>query len=1289
MWAFQYKHGDRPLEGYTIQRAAGRGGFGEVYYAVSDSGREVALKVVQGYEQIELRGITQCMNLKSPYLVSIFDVKYNEQGRPFVIMEFVSGPNLRQMMDECPAGLGTQKAAFFLREISKGLQYLHDCGIVHRDLKPGNVFFENGYVKIGDYGLSKAISTSQHSGQTVTVGTVHYMAPEIGAGKYDRSIDIYAMGAVLYEMLTGVPPFVGASPTEVLMKHLSAEPDCTNIPEPFCSAIRKAMHKDPNQRFQSVQEMVEAVFGAEHIQSSVREFANQDLSMVAGRVAQKVLAGGGAGSSGGSFSPSSMHGPIPTPPPVPVGARRAELLGLRSRLPEMDSTAREAAEEQLERDEAELALQGWTDEGNDRLPLAARIIMAITTTLAIAGAVALFGNWRSGGKGPDPIVPAIITIMSTAAAVTVGSLMSRWMGRMVKNEMPWLQRLSIGAPVTVAACFFPLVIMSTESAFEDKATMTIAALAAGLLAVDIRTWLSPTRLLRVRPGTAAWACIIALILCFVLKGHATIAVGAIAAISLAMQLLAPWDPSLDTRAPEEKYALGGLGIVTDVSPTARAQQQARAFGAKIDLVNGRVEPLGGIKPPPIPAQPYTEAPITASQYPRVRRFTPVIFLGLFVLLTAIGIPLIVAADQMPTVRSTFTTSSGRTYSSYAMKGEAIAILAIGVNSLIAGFFALLHSFRKRFRGWWPYAFRPALRLLCVMTVVTCGIVMANNDLSPAGNAILTGKIILAGLVFVLVTFVPRSWFDPYAKQAVAAAKAAPQRAKAVAAVAAQNDSLEPGVSPRKRIWALLLAGIGAFGFAGLHRFYVGKIGTGILWLVTGGLAGVGTLIDIILIACGEFTDAEGRKVIRWEDEALTSKNLAAAGARAQQMVGNLATSVSNLGASSKTMARRAGGGIVSALAALFLFSGSLVGLALAADVPGMIDAGRPDPKIKRELVQALAEAKFIDAPAEWGSATYNIRVPNTPPIPLADLQKKMDELRAAGARDLGNRDAFEAKRETSRLNVDQFTSHVRQQMKDFDRELARLFVVAAKDMRDGPMGLTRTALEVKAISSAASAYREAVNALRETEIALADLEKARRDSAERIASSVPSPGNVMVQTPAVPPTGPLRFEMKHSRGGQRIETRSSHAIAEVEREIPDEDVEAMMDAEDLPSIAAPLRLIGFVACGTLYTLGIAMLMLARRSYGAAHLLRGTVGVGCIIGALILAHQPMKSTDFWAATEGDSLASMAEDAMQHVVNTPAVYTAAGVVVLALVLMAWPPRARRVEAAPVAVAGTPNV
>src|SRR5690349_4006816 len=140
MWTFQYKHGDRPLDGYTIQRAAGRGGFGEVYYAVSDPGREVALKVISGYEQIELRGISQCMSVTSAHRVTIFGGRQTADGRWSVSLDFVSGTNLRQLLDEAPAGLGAQKTAFFLRGIAKGLTCLHECGIFHRELKPASIF---------------------------------------------------------------------------------------------------------------------------------------------------------------------------------------------------------------------------------------------------------------------------------------------------------------------------------------------------------------------------------------------------------------------------------------------------------------------------------------------------------------------------------------------------------------------------------------------------------------------------------------------------------------------------------------------------------------------------------------------------------------------------------------------------------------------------------------------------------------------------------------------------------------------------------------------------------------------------------------------------------------------------------------------------------------------------------------------------------------------------------------------------------------------------------------------
>ncbi len=135
---------------------------------------------------------------------------------------------------------------------------LHDHGIVHRDLKPGNIFCDEGMVKLGDYGLSKFISCSRRSGHTESVGTVHYMAPEIANGRYGKEIDIYALGVILYEMLTGRVPFEGESVGEVLMKHLTTPPDVSMLAEPFRGVVARALEKDPAKRFASVPEMLSA-----------------------------------------------------------------------------------------------------------------------------------------------------------------------------------------------------------------------------------------------------------------------------------------------------------------------------------------------------------------------------------------------------------------------------------------------------------------------------------------------------------------------------------------------------------------------------------------------------------------------------------------------------------------------------------------------------------------------------------------------------------------------------------------------------------------------------------------------------------------------------------------------------------------------------------------------------------------------------------------------------------------------------------------------------------------------
>src|SRR5262245_54594414 len=253
---FTYQSGDQPVKGYTIQRGLGRGGFGEVYQAVSDGGKEVALKLVQRNLNVELRGVGHCLNLKHPNLVALYDVKGADSGDTWIVMEYVAGGTLDQVIARNRQGMPLEEAIFWLRGLCAGVGYLHERGIVHRDLKPGNLFLENGLVKLGDYGLSKFISASRRSGQTESVGTVHYMAPEVSMGRYNRELDLYAIGIILYEMLTGRVPFEGESPGEILMKHLTAQPDLTPLPEAFRPVIAKLLDKDPLKRYPSVEALL-------------------------------------------------------------------------------------------------------------------------------------------------------------------------------------------------------------------------------------------------------------------------------------------------------------------------------------------------------------------------------------------------------------------------------------------------------------------------------------------------------------------------------------------------------------------------------------------------------------------------------------------------------------------------------------------------------------------------------------------------------------------------------------------------------------------------------------------------------------------------------------------------------------------------------------------------------------------------------------------------------------------------------------------------------------------------
>ncbi len=252
---FTFAPESRPLDGFTIKRAIARGGFGEVYYALTDSGKEVAIKLLRDNLEVELRGVSQCLNLKHPNLVTLFDIKQDRDGDHWIVMEFVGGKTLDRVIHEHSNGLPRDEVLAWLDGIAAGIGFLHDRGIVHRDLKPANIFRENGIVKVGDVGLSKFIAPSRRSAHTQSVGTVYYMAPEVAKGRYGREVDVYSLAVILYELMTGKVPFDGETTAEILMKHLTERPNLTAISPNLRPVFEAALEKDPERRTSDVLEL--------------------------------------------------------------------------------------------------------------------------------------------------------------------------------------------------------------------------------------------------------------------------------------------------------------------------------------------------------------------------------------------------------------------------------------------------------------------------------------------------------------------------------------------------------------------------------------------------------------------------------------------------------------------------------------------------------------------------------------------------------------------------------------------------------------------------------------------------------------------------------------------------------------------------------------------------------------------------------------------------------------------------------------------------------------------------
>ncbi len=953
MHDFQYKFGDRPLEGYTIQRGVGHGGFGEVYYALSDSGREVALKVVQSHEQIELRGIRQCMNLKSPHLVTVFDVKHSESGKPFVIMEYVAGPSLRDLLDQSPGGMGAQKAAFLLREIAKGLTYLHDRGIVHRDLKPGNIFYEDGYVKIGDYGLSKAISASQHSGQTITVGTVHYMAPEIGQGRYDREIDIYALGVILYEMLAGRVPFFGATPGEVLMKHMAGELDLSGIDESFAPIIRRAMEKDPDKRFQSAQEMVEAIFGTEHIRESVSHFRPESLSVAAERATEKV--GVAAGTARPAGLPGSSADQAITPGVSQAGGagssnawednagdwsdvgkrwgqwgwdygqrmgdwgRRMGEWGRRigqqgsqaaGPMPPMPGL-RVPTPPDEECDEA------IADAKRDPLGRGQRRALGLLTAAMVAvGIGTIWPIRRPPGAG---VLTAFMAFWAIFGAVC-GIAFARYRLK-VKSESSLIDRLAYGGSASVFLLLLaaPVALLNgMVSGFPRALNDSILPILVSVFLVNWRKRSSPARAERISLGSAFTAGLMGFIIAAICDGSMELTAALLAGISLAAQISFPFDPEAFPRwrslhpkpqAPPQRPAAGAAGAQPPPPPPPPPP------------------PVGDARTPISPERWYAAAVRSTSSSRGdlpVPGFVRGLALAAFSLLLGGGLATLIWGGM----------------ARLSNDDTAIAI-SLGCGFLLLSFFCMLKAIQTTYRSWWSSLVKPLLMLGCIETVIASSMCLGFMRLSSDEELAAILLIVLPAIFFIVIAAIPNSFIHHVTGSV---ARLTPPRPNQPADTPGQSPLTWPaGVSARSRSVALITACLGFIGFAGIHRFYVGKIGTGILWLCTGGLLYIGTICDVVKIAVGRFRDRHGLSLLVWDPE----EELWRRSATHTQPAANQPPSVTPTQPMYEPF--RPAAMLLSAMGGLALLVAILLGLALALRLPEAAVAGLPDPGLAREL----------------------------------------------------------------------------------------------------------------------------------------------------------------------------------------------------------------------------------------------------------------------------------------------------------------------------------------------------
>jgi serine/threonine protein kinase len=269
----------RRIASYTLLEPIGHGGMAAVYRARQETlDRTVAVKVLSEHLATSdefmarfTREARTAANMRHPNVITVHDFGQDERGVPYLVLEYVDGATLADLMD---AGLEDSRIPDLLDQIAAGLDYAHSRGVIHRDVKPGNVLLtEDRRVVLADFGLAWLLEGAIHLTLTGgVIGTPEYMSPEQASGqRVDARTDVYALGVVLFEMLTGDRPFTGDSPIGILLKHVQApvpsiaalRPD---LPPAVDMVVQQALAKDPDQRFQTASALArvfrEALCGA-------------------------------------------------------------------------------------------------------------------------------------------------------------------------------------------------------------------------------------------------------------------------------------------------------------------------------------------------------------------------------------------------------------------------------------------------------------------------------------------------------------------------------------------------------------------------------------------------------------------------------------------------------------------------------------------------------------------------------------------------------------------------------------------------------------------------------------------------------------------------------------------------------------------------------------------------------------------------------------------------------------------------------------------------------------------